>query len=215
MSATRIVKICQAWQLELFADLMWETVKGWIDRSGKRPKWHEETLCQAEAGNEPGHAMGEPQGVLVRILSMKIGWGTNHAQTGYPHVVDTIKKCLTDLRNAGVPLTLITVWGVDGDDHSNATRHPTTQVQRQLYILGIGFVHVIMVAQCHVMVSKKGYLSSSKAAHKLGGIMWEISLAKSLSNKGMQHTGWTLCQSRPDTEAICIRWQADICSNWC
>jgi hypothetical protein len=65
MSATQIVKICQARQPQVFAGLTRETVKCWIDRSGSRPRWSDATLSRVQAGNVPGHSNGGPRGALV------------------------------------------------------------------------------------------------------------------------------------------------------
>jgi hypothetical protein len=70
MSPTKIVKMCQARNPELFAGLTRESVKRWIDRTGEQPKWSDAALKRVAAGNMPGHALGRPQGALVSILTM-------------------------------------------------------------------------------------------------------------------------------------------------
>lgn len=67
MSATEIVRVAKARNPEIFEGLTRETVKGWIDRSGEKPRWSDATLCRIEAGNTPGHPNGGPRGALVSI----------------------------------------------------------------------------------------------------------------------------------------------------
>ena len=65
MSATRIVKIAKARNPEIFENLLRETIRDWIDKSGERPRWSDATLRRVEAGNAPGHANGGRRGVFV------------------------------------------------------------------------------------------------------------------------------------------------------
>jgi hypothetical protein len=76
MSPTRIVKMCQAREPEIFRGLRRETVKGWIDRSGDRPRWSDAVLRRAEIGNAPGHANGGRRGILVSTSHNDQGHGT-------------------------------------------------------------------------------------------------------------------------------------------
>ena len=71
MSPTKIVKMCQARNPELFAGLTRESVKRWIDRTGDQPKWSDAALKRVAAGNTPGHALGGPQGALVSIPAIR------------------------------------------------------------------------------------------------------------------------------------------------
>jgi hypothetical protein len=76
MSPTRIVKTCQAREPEIFRGLRRETVKGWIDRSGDRPRWSDAVVRRAEIGNAPGHANGGRRGILVSTSHNNQGQGT-------------------------------------------------------------------------------------------------------------------------------------------
>ena len=68
MSPTEIVKRCKQRNQEVFKGLTRETVRLWIDRTGDKPRWSDETLKCIQAGNVPGHHNGGCKGVFVSRL---------------------------------------------------------------------------------------------------------------------------------------------------
>ena len=68
MNPTKIVQIAKGRAPETFKGLTVETVRGWIDRSGDRPRWSDAALHRARKGNDVGHNKGGRQGVLVSLL---------------------------------------------------------------------------------------------------------------------------------------------------
>lgn len=96
MSTTAIKKVLMQRSPESFAKLNRSTIEGWIDRSGPKPKWSDSSLQMAEKGHsQGGHAAGA-RGALA----------------AHPDVVKSIIARLEALRNAGTPLTLVSVRGI-------------------------------------------------------------------------------------------------------
>src|SRR6266545_6019955 len=50
-----------------FSQISRNTIEGWVDRSGVKPRWKESVLRQVEDGNNPGHSSGGHRGILVRV----------------------------------------------------------------------------------------------------------------------------------------------------
>src|SRR5438045_37166 len=65
MSPSTIVQIAKNRAPVTFAGLTIETVRGWIDRTGDRPRWSDAVLRRAEQGNVVGHSKGGQRGILV------------------------------------------------------------------------------------------------------------------------------------------------------
>ena len=65
MSASKIVKNAKARNPRIFEKLTRETVKGWIDRTGEKPRWSDATQRRIELGNAPGHPNGGARGIFV------------------------------------------------------------------------------------------------------------------------------------------------------
>jgi len=95
MSPSDIVRDLKKFDPILFAKLAPQTLGGWIDRSGDKPRWSQRTLDRVERGHRPGGASTHV-GVLIK----------------YPTATENIIKTLTDLRNCSIPLTLITIHGI-------------------------------------------------------------------------------------------------------
>ncbi|KAF8193422.1 hypothetical protein BJ912DRAFT_241100 [Pholiota molesta] len=96
MKASAIVAAAKKIDPVVFKGLSRTTVEGWIDRSGKVPRWTENVLRRIQQGNNPGHNKGGQRSVLSR----------------YPAVCEAIKARLLSLREAGAPLTVITMRGI-------------------------------------------------------------------------------------------------------
>lgn len=64
MSATRIKQILIVKDPKTFGHISHNTIDGWIDRSGTKPRWSDSALRMAENGNRPG-GHGGRTGVLV------------------------------------------------------------------------------------------------------------------------------------------------------
>ena len=67
MSPTDIVRELRKKDAVLFEKLAPQTVGGWIDRSGEKPKWSQRTLERVERGNRPG-GLKTRVGVLVGVF---------------------------------------------------------------------------------------------------------------------------------------------------
>jgi hypothetical protein len=65
MSPSMIVQIAKSRNPRVFKGLTWETVKGWIDRTGEKPRWSNATLWRIESGNATGHSLGGTCRVFV------------------------------------------------------------------------------------------------------------------------------------------------------
>jgi hypothetical protein len=66
MSTYYLVKVMQQKDPITFGGLSRSTIEGWIDRSGKIPRWNDATLARIERGNHQGFDHGGQKGVLVR-----------------------------------------------------------------------------------------------------------------------------------------------------
>jgi len=64
MSTSTIKQVLAVKNPKLFGHISHNTIDGWIDRSGPRPKWPDSALHMAENGNRPG-GQGGRTGVLV------------------------------------------------------------------------------------------------------------------------------------------------------
>ncbi|KAF7344777.1 DDE superfamily endonuclease [Mycena venus] len=93
MNITELLKVLKQKNFETFKGLAYSTVWGWIDHSGDKPRWSDRTIARAEAGNFQGRPNGGRRGVLA----------------GHPDVADLITNRVTSLRDAGAPVTLVTV----------------------------------------------------------------------------------------------------------
>ncbi|KAN0105518.1 hypothetical protein V8E52_010957, partial [Russula decolorans] len=96
MSTYYLVKVMQQKDPITFGGLSRSTIEGWIDRSGKIPRWNDATLARIERGNHQGFDHGGRKGVLAK----------------YPAVVEMIKSRLVVLRDASSPITLVTARGI-------------------------------------------------------------------------------------------------------
>ena len=65
MSSGEIVRELQKRNPDTFGRLNQSTVRGWIDRSGDRPRWSDAVLARIPKGNDPGHQKGGRRGILV------------------------------------------------------------------------------------------------------------------------------------------------------
>jgi hypothetical protein len=68
MSASEIANGLKKRNPDTFGKLNRNTIEGWIDRSGAKPKWKEAVLRRVEDGNSPGHNKGGQRGILVRTM---------------------------------------------------------------------------------------------------------------------------------------------------
>lgn len=64
MSASKIKNLLALRDPKTFGHISHNTIDGWIDRSGPRPRWSDSALRMAENGNRPG-GQGGRTGVLV------------------------------------------------------------------------------------------------------------------------------------------------------
>jgi len=65
MSTYHLVKVMQQKDPITFAGLSRSTIEGWIDRSGKIPRWNDAMLARIERGNHQGFDHGGRKGILV------------------------------------------------------------------------------------------------------------------------------------------------------
>ena len=68
MSASEIANGLKRRNPDTFGKINRNTIEGWIDRSGAKPKWKESVLCRVDDGNNPGHDKGGQQGLLVSTV---------------------------------------------------------------------------------------------------------------------------------------------------
>ncbi|KAF8318611.1 uncharacterized protein EI90DRAFT_3133107 [Cantharellus anzutake] len=95
MSPTEIVKGCQTRSQKLFQSLWADVVRKWIDRTGSRPCWSEETLAKVAKESCPGGNITR-KGILA----------------SYPETIEAIKQTLLSIRQAGAALDAHQIRGV-------------------------------------------------------------------------------------------------------
>ena len=66
MSASEIANGLKRRNPDTFGKINRNTIEGWIDRSGAKPKWKDSVLRRVDDGNNPGHNKGGQRGILVR-----------------------------------------------------------------------------------------------------------------------------------------------------
>ncbi|KAG1866767.1 hypothetical protein F4604DRAFT_1682829 [Suillus subluteus] len=97
MSSTKIIALLKRQDPQSFAGLACSTVNGWINQSGDKPKWSEKALKMAEYGHDQGQGnKGGQKGIF----------------TQFPTVEKAVITCLNQLRDASVPLILVTIRGI-------------------------------------------------------------------------------------------------------
>ena len=67
MGASDIAKKLKSQDPVTFDKISRNTIEGWIDRSGSKPRWKESVLRRVEDGNNPGHSNGGRRGILVSV----------------------------------------------------------------------------------------------------------------------------------------------------
>ena len=68
MSASEIANGLKKRNPNTFGKINRNTIEGWIDRSGAKPKWKDSVLRRVDDGNSPGHDKGGQQGILVSTI---------------------------------------------------------------------------------------------------------------------------------------------------
>ena len=82
MSTYHLVKVMQQKDPITFGGLSRSTIEGWIDRSGKTPRWNDATLARIERGNHQGFDHGGWKGILVGGLILGLAYTNNwHRQS--------------------------------------------------------------------------------------------------------------------------------------
>jgi len=67
MGASDIAKKLKSRDPVTFDKISHNTIEGWIDQSGSKPRWKESVLRRVEDGNNPGHSNGGRRGILVSV----------------------------------------------------------------------------------------------------------------------------------------------------
>ena len=67
MSARKIAGVLQLKNPTDFLNISHNTIDGWIDRQGAKPRWSDAALRMAELGNHQGHSKGGRKSILVRL----------------------------------------------------------------------------------------------------------------------------------------------------
>jgi hypothetical protein len=78
MSTYHLVKVMQQKDPITFKGLSRSTIEGWIDRSGRIPRWNDATLARIERGNHQGFDHGGRKGVLVCEIMFGLAYTNNY-----------------------------------------------------------------------------------------------------------------------------------------
>lgn len=72
-STTGIVKDLQSRDPNTFNGLARQTMDGWIDRSGSKPRWHQSHLDRIQKGDNVSNPNAGRKGILVRKILRQCG----------------------------------------------------------------------------------------------------------------------------------------------
>ena len=78
MSTSEIANGLKKCNPDTFGKINCNTIEGWIDRSGAKPKWKDSVLHRIDDGNNPGHNKGGQGGILVRNMHLIFQFDINN-----------------------------------------------------------------------------------------------------------------------------------------